>query len=576
MCKTKKMIFSGYGISSGFGIGKAFVYSNTQQSQQVVYKIDRSEVQKEYVRVKNSFNNVLRDLRQSEKEMRKKLDDDFARIFCVHQEILKDPSLRQEIQDMIAKIHFNAEFAVTAVFNRLENRLRNLDHDRFAERADDIADLSNRIVQNLTGHNAHQLSDLPSNTVVVAKQLLPSDTIHLSRSSVSAIIVERGGSTSHAAIITRELGIPAVSGIKNIPQYLQNGETVLVDGMQGTVIIEPDEAQKKAFHRRKIYFSTQHAKACEHATEPAITCDSTQVVIMANISCQEDAVLAAQHGADGIGLYRSEHLYFDRNSLPDEYELFEAFQNTLAPFSEDTLVTLRLLDTGGDKPLPFLDYPRESTPLMGRRGVRFLLEFPELLTTQLRCFLRLSKERAIRILVPMVTVASDMQAVKIIYTKTAADLSCKQPPPLGSMVETPAAALCVESIAEYSDFFSVGTNDLTQYTMAAGRENVYVANYFQQDNPAIFRLLRYLVQGAGDRPVGVCGELASQLNTIKDILATGVRELSVSPMQVPHVKQTIREICIDKLEKRNNTMAFKPNIEKGDVMIKEFGDGSGF
>lgn len=267
---------------------------------------------------------------------------------------------------------------------------------------------------------------------------------------------------------------------------------------------------------------------------------------MANISTSEDATLAVEHGADGVGLYRIEPVYFGRENLPNEDELIEALRETLAPFDADRCVTLRLLDIGGDKPLPFLDHSREPAPLLGRRGVRVLLAFPDLLMIQLRSFLRLSRERSVRVLVPMVTLTRDMQAVRELYVRAVDELFAEWPPPLGSMIETPAAALCAEALSEYCDFFSVGTNDLTQYTMAAGRENGHVEDYFLQDHPAIFRLLESIVDAVDDRPLGVCGELAGRVDVTARLLAMGVRELSVNPLQIPQVKQAVREVCLEE------------------------------
>ncbi len=542
--EIKNYKLSGYGISPGLGVGRAYIYRDVVQHIQQISYIDAKDVEKEYQRIEEAFDDVRGRLHVNEKEVERKLNKDYAGILKSHVAILNDSSLHQELYETIKKIRVNAEFVVLAVFRQLESRFRHVDDDRLAERADDMADLARQVLQALTGQASHRLANLPENTVVVASQLLPSDTVHLSRQSVSGVIVERGGSAGHAAILTRELGIPAVSNIDNAVQQISQGETVIVDGTEGAVFVNPDENMKEEIHKKQNEMSVRFATASQYARERARTCDGTEVDVMANISCQEDANLAIKHGADGVGLYRTEHLYLGRENLPNEEQLLEALEETLTPFDTNTSITLRLLDVGGDKLLPFLDHTNESEPLMGQRGVRLLLKFPDLLVTQLRSFLRLSLSRSVRILVPMVTVESDMQAVQEFYMQAVNDLSCQQPPPLGSMIETPAAALCAETVAKYSDFLSVGTNDLTQYTMAASRENAKVTDYFIQDHPSIFYLLHCVVQAANGKPIGVCGQLAGQTSVTKKLLAMGVRELSVNPLQVPYVKQAVQEAHI--------------------------------
>lgn len=540
---VENLRLAGHGISPGLGMGTAYVYRDVLQRVDSVYCLrSDDDVDEERRRLDRAIAKVVADLEQGEKDVNRTLDEDFARIFRVHQEMLKDPSVRDEMHAMMQRIRVNAECVVSGAFRRLEGQFRQSDDARMAERADDVRDLSRRVLRTLAGQATHEVETLPENTVVVATRLLPSDTVHFSRQSVSAVVLEQGGPASHAAILTRELGIPAVSGVDNAVQAITAGQTVLVDATEGTVVIAPDEAVTDAFRDRQAELRTHEVRDREQARAAARTRDGEPVAVLANISCREDAELAAEHGADGVGLYRIENLYFGRDNLPDEDDLIDSTQATLAAFDKDMPVTLRLLDTGGDKPLPFLDHPTEPTPLLGRRGVRFLLGFPDLLITQLRAFIQLAALRRIRILVPMVTLPSDMQAVRDLYEQAIKDLRCDRPPPLGSMIETPAAAICAEPVAEVSDFLSVGTNDLTQYTLAAGRENAQATDYFLQDHPAIFRLIATVVRAAGEKPSAVCGELAAQPEAIAPLLDRGIRELSVNPIQIPRVKQTVRDV----------------------------------
>ena len=264
---------------------------------------------------------------------------------------------------------------------------------------------------------------------------------------------------------------------------------------------------------------------------------------MANIGCREDAVLAADNGADGVGLYRLEQLYLSRKALPNEDELLEIMRSAVEPIAGKP-ITIRLLDVGADKKLPSLDLSAEVNPFLGRRGVRVLLAFPELLHTQLRALARLSRVRDVHILVPMVTLAQEMKRLRELLVTAAADVGAEHLPPLGAMIETPAAALCVDEIKQHADFLSVGTNDLTQYTMAAGREDPLVSDYFIDDHPAVRRLLGLVSEAAGDMPLALCGELAGRVDMLPFLLATGIRTFSVAPPLVPTVKEAVRHIRV--------------------------------
>jgi phosphoenolpyruvate-protein kinase (PTS system EI component) len=266
---------------------------------------------------------------------------------------------------------------------------------------------------------------------------------------------------------------------------------------------------------------------------------------MANVGCREDVQVAVENGADGIGLYRLEQIYLSRKSPPSEEELLEQISHVLSPVS-DKPVTIRLLDTGGDKNIPFVETPFEANPLLGRRGIRLLLEYPELATTQLRVILKASHEYEINIMAPMITMATEMRQLRDLLVSVADDLCADTTPALGAMVETPAAALCADEIGRHADFASIGTNDLTQYTMAAGRENSLVSQYFIDGHPAILKMIDMIVQGFGGKPVAICGELAVNLNVIPTLLEKGIRCLSVPPLLIPTVKDKIRQITLSE------------------------------
>jgi phosphoenolpyruvate-protein phosphotransferase len=533
---------SGIPISPGLAQGKAFIYHDILHLEHDYYSIRRKDVKTEYERILGAFEAVKIDLEKAFHRAEQELDSEFSAIFRVQIELLKDATLLSDLLEELENELVNAELVVKTVFRRFENKLRSAKYAFMAERGDDIADLARRTLRELSGFRAHSLENLPKGTVLVAHRLLPSDTVFLPQNSVAAAIVEVGGPASHMAILAREMGTPAVSEIDNIVSWLKPDTKVLVDGMKGRVCINPNEKESALFDERINGQRAIFRKAKKACKEKAITKDGSEVRVFANIGSREDALLAADNGAEGIGLYRLEKLFLAKKSLPTTEELEEELDETLA-ILEGMSVTMRLLDVGGDKILPSIDSPTETNPALGRRGIRLLLSFEELLDTQLRVLLRLSQRYDIRILAPMVTVTDDMALLRDYVEKTADELGCSVPP-LGAMIETPAAALCAKDISRYADFFSFGTNDLTQYTMAAGRENSYVANYFVESHPAVLRLMQLAIEAAIDLPFEVCGELASSIESLPKILKTGIRQLSVAPLAVPVVKEGIRRLSL--------------------------------
>jgi len=380
---------------------------------------------------------------------------------------------------------------------------------------------------------------MPEGSVLVAPELLPSDAVFFASRGAAAIVVEFGGAGSHCALLTRQIGIPGVSNVVRATEKISAGDTVLVDGFRQAVVVEPDEDTQQRVESQIKEHRLRAAKAKARCREPAVTPDGVRVPVMANIAKRADVQVAAENGADGVGLYRLEALFMLRKTLPTEQELLDEISDTLAPL-QDRPAMVRLLDVGSDKDLPYLEFAAEPAPCLGRRGVRLLLAQSELLKVQLRALLRLSQARSIQIMVPMVTIPEDMQAIREAVESQASELGMADIPPLVAMIETPAAALCVPDILQFADGISLGTNDLTQYTMAAGRQNPLVHRYFRADHPAVLRLVRLAVREAGNVPVAVCGELAGQPNAVSALLDAGVRLLSVAPPLVPAIKEAVR------------------------------------
>jgi phosphotransferase system enzyme I (PtsI) len=355
-----------------------------------------------------------------------------------------------------------------------------------------------------------------------------------------AVVVAHAHRGSHASLLTTGRGIPAVGQLPEVLTHVSEGDTVLVDGVSGKVVIRPDDASRRRFEQRVERERNSVQSVSYRRDERPCTRDGTEVQVVANVGSREETLLAAENGAAGIGLFRLEFLLMSFDELPTEATLADRLRWALEPLGESP-ITIRLLDAGGDKPMPWLPLPKGRNPALGVRGVRLLLSHPDLLEYQLRVLIRISQQfHDLRILIPLVTLSEEIRGIRDHAWRVADQLGVERVPSLGAMIETPAAALCVDEIKTDVEFLSLGTNDLTQYTMAADRENADVAHYFQDQHPAVMKLVRIVCEQAGDRPLWVCGELAGRVDAIPTLLRLGVRNLSVAPPLIPSVKEAIR------------------------------------
>jgi phosphoenolpyruvate-protein phosphotransferase len=540
----KTITIAGSAISSGLVIGSAFIYRERQlEALAGADEIEEHQIEEEVQRIERATLTVSEDLRVSARRIETDTNAKLGAIFEAHEAMLQDPGLREEIRKLVQEELISAAHALSRVFRRRERKFREMTEPTHRRHADDVADLGRRLLRAMAGVKTTSLEAMPPGHVLVARRLLPSDTVALPRRAVVGIVLEFGGPGSHAALLAEALGIPTVAQIPNVTAKVTDDDEVIVDGFRGELVINPDEDTKARYTKEIHGAQARVALAKESAREPAYTLDGTMVTVLANVSCREEVVAAHDDGADGVGLYRLEQFYLSRKTPPTVAELLAELQVIFAPMKGKP-VTVRLLDLGGDKPLPFLKLPPEDNPFLGLRGIRFLLQYPDLLDTQLRALWQLSREFDVRVLVPMVTLAEDIVRVRTRFAAVANEANRQELPPLGAMIETPAAALCVEDIKAHADFLSIGTNDLTQYTMAAGRENPLVNDYFLEDHPAVLRLVRTIVEEAGSVPVAVCGELARRLDAIPILLKLGIHTLSVAPPLVPGVKEAIRQIAL--------------------------------
>ena len=520
--------------------GSAFVYIDILQRDLELHRIDPSEVSEEQWRIDKAVADVREGLAIDATEIEGKLNKESADIFHAQAAMLVDSSVISNLKASLENNMIDAEQVVRLVFRRLARKFRSMDQEVFRDRGDDIDDLSRRLLLSLGGIHAHSLENLPANTVLVARRLLPSDTVFLSRSSTVGVLAEFAGPAAHAALLAREMGIPCVGDIPNLLDRVQTGDVILVNGLEATAVINPDPPTVLSYQKTldEVRMAGEAANAGESMGR-AMTMDGIEISVMANVRSGEDVELAAERGADGIGLFRTEPFFLSTKHLPSDQEFADFLLHSLQPM-QGKEVNVRLLDIGADKNPVYLHLPPEPDPFLGRRGLRVLHEYPELLEAQLRALLAVSREFKIGILIPMVTLERDVTVVNDMCRRLAADMGVPDLPRIGSMIETPASALSIPALKKHVDFFSIGTNDLTQYTMAAGRENPLVSDYFLDDHPAILRLIELVIREAGDVPVSICGELAGRTNKMPRLLKTGIRSVSVPASMVSEVKKAIR------------------------------------
>ena len=537
--KEKTLILQGTLISPGLAEGIIHVHRNILGPIDVPLDTPQYNVEEEFSRLDVATAKISDDLVTLAARVEKEIDSRLASVFGAHQLIVNDASLRAELRKEILENLVTASSAVKTVFLRWEKRFLLMESQIAREKRDDMRDISIRLSNALVGITIHPLDEIPRGSVLATTRLLPSDTIFLADRSTSAVLLEYGSTGSHAALFAREMGLPCISGLSNILTTVPNGALALVDADIGTITIRPQEKQKLIF-RRKVD-DNEHAQhlARQHALGPAVTKDDVTISVLANVGCSDDTERAMLNGAEGVGLYRMERAYLGRAVPPNTDELLTEMRQILEA-AKGRSICVRLLDLGTDKPLPFMNFLAETNPSLGRRGIRLLREYPELLKTSLRAILQLSQEFDMRILVPMVALPDDVAVVKEYLTQLGSELHMSSLPKLGAMIETPAAALSAREIARYVDFLSFGTNDLTQYTFAADRENAAVEQYFNEAADVIFRLLALTHDDVPDVPLSVCGELAGRPEYIPKLLQCGIRTLSVAPPLIPIVKETIR------------------------------------
>lgn len=537
----------GVPASDGFAIGPCFRYqpANLHSERRTV-----QDTSSESNRLTRAVEQARQELDAIYRQALAETGDEVAAIFQFHLLILDDPEFLKGVQTEILTQAINAEAALESVGEEYIQKLAGMENEYFRERAIDVRDVMGRVIRILLQADNNVGRRLQQPSIVIAWDLTPSDTITLDKSLVLGFCTAQGGPTSHTAILARELGLPAAVALGDALLEIKDGSPLILDGTSGAVFVNPAPADVVHYQSLSQASNRRSLAARTRAPEPALTRDGREIKVLANVGSVEGAKNALESGADGIGLLRTEFLYLGRSRPPTEEEQYAAYRE-ISDMAGEKPVILRTLDIGGDKSAPYLDLPQEANPFLGLRGIRLCLARPELFEPQLRAVLRVMAGRNLKIMFPMVTTLAEIRAGKEMLAEVGNVLSRegKNVPDkveFGIMVEVPAAAILADQLAPEAEFFSIGTNDLSQYVMAADRTNSAVSSLAAGFSPAILRLVQDVVRAAHrhGRSVGVCGELAAEPLAVPILLGLGIDELSVNPPSIPRIKEVVRSISI--------------------------------
>lgn len=543
------MKWQGKGVSEGLAMAQIHLFTPKLPE---ISRQPAADAEAEVAKLEKTLAAAEEELRGLYETAKEKMGEQEAEIFDAHLTILGDEySVREPIIQRIREQKQNAAAAITDQFDELAQMFRSLGDELMAERAADAEDLKQQLLRICLGCGRQDLSVLPGDVIVLAEELTPSDTVRMDTAHVKGIATRLGGATAHSAIIARTLGIPAAAGIDGWQTEALNGHMAILDGADGTLTVDPTDEERACYQSRKAQADCEAQALEAFRTCPSQTKDGAALEICANIGTPQEAQQAMKYGADGVGLFRSEFLFMDRDALPTEDEQFEAYRTAAQTMAGKPLI-IRTLDVGGDKKLPTLELPHEDNPFLGFRAIRMTLSHPEIFRPQLRAILRAAAYGDVRVMFPMIGSMDQLREAKALLREQEQTLQAEGVPTgpvkVGMMVEIPAAAVLAEEFAKEVDFFSIGTNDLTQYTLAVERGNAAVAHLYAPEHPAVLRLIAMTAQAAAERhiPCGMCGEAAGDPKLAPAFVGMGVNELSMSPRRVPAVRKLLSGLTMDE------------------------------
>lgn len=541
-------MLKGIGVSQGYGIGKAVIIGDISTDYS---NVKYTDAESEKARLQNAVDSFIGETKKLVSNIKKTVGEKEAEILEGHIVMLSDPFMISQMMENIESGSV-AEKAVDTVCNMFIDMFSSVDDELTNQRASDVKDIRDSLLKSLLGVKSVDISSVPENSVLVAKDFTPSMTSQINKNNVSAIITEVGGVTSHSAILARAMGIPAVLSVVNATEIIKDGVLIIADGFKGKVITNPSDTEINDYISKQNEFLNEKESLKSYIGRETITAEGIKKAVYANIGRPEDVQNVLQNGGEGVGLFRTEFLFMDRADEPTEEEQFEAY-STVARAMNGREVIIRTLDIGGDKDIPYLHMGKEENPFLGHRAIRYCIDNPELFKKQIRAILRASVYGNIKIMLPLVTCLEEVNVAKELICECENELKISKTElksvELGIMIETPSAVLISDLLAKEVDFFSIGTNDLTGYTMAVDRGNANVSRLYDTFQPAVMRAIEMTIKNAKKAgiQVGMCGEAAADIKLIPKLIEWGLDEFSVSPGSILQTRKTICEYSSSEL-----------------------------
>ncbi|MCO7261614.1 phosphoenolpyruvate-protein phosphotransferase PtsI [Dickeya zeae] len=568
-------MISGILVSPGIAFGKALLLKDDE----IVInrkKISADQVEKEIELFLTGRAKASQQLEAIKQKAAETLGPEKEAIFEGHIMLLEDEEFEQEITSLIKDEHASADAAAFSVIETQAKALEELDDEYLKERAADMRDIGKRLLKNILGMHIVDLGDIQDEVILIAKDLTPSETAQLNLNKVLGFITDIGGRTSHTSIMARSLELPAIVGTTDATQKIKNGDFVILDGVNNKIYLNPDQATIEQLKAVQEQYNTEKYELAKLKDLPAITLDGHEVEVCANIGTVRDIAGAERNGAEGVGLYRTEFLFMDRDALPTEEEQFQAYKAVAEAVGAQAVI-VRTMDIGGDKDLPYMDLPKEENPFLGWRAIRICLDRKEILHSQLRAILRASAFGKLRIMFPMIISVEEVRTLKAELEMLKAQLRAENKTfdetiEVGVMVETPAAAAIAHHLAKEVDFFSIGTNDLTQYTLAVDRGNELISHLYNPMSPAVLTLIKQVIDAshAEGKWTGMCGELAGDERATLLLLGMGLDEFSMSAISIPRIKKIIRNANYEDAKALAEQALAQPTAEELSSLVSRF------
>jgi len=545
-------MYRGLPVSEGIAFGKADVYIS-ELAEIIPYRLKSEEVEREIVRYREALEEVKRQLEESERRIRRDIGEEEAEIIRSHLMIAEDPFFEKEVPRMVEEENLNAEYIILRGIRAFMEKFKTIEDDYLRERGKDIEDIGKRVIHRLLQLDTRKVL-FNKRGVVFAHELTPSDTIHFDPKKIKGMVTEVGGETSHAAILARSMGVPTVVGVENILRRVRTNDRIIVDGNLGLVFVNPKPSVIKEYRKIQEDYAAYRKELEKISQLPSVTLDHVPFHLYSNIVKAPDVGVAIKYGAEGVGLFRTELPFLLSERLLTEEEQFKIYR-TVAEALKGKEATIRTLDLGGDKFLPFQKIKREVNPFLGWRSIRISLEEVDVFKVQLRAILRASVHGKVRVLYPMISSVEELRAVNEIFAEVKHELMLRGIPydekiKTGVMIEVPSAAILADKLIRETDFFSIGTNDLVQYTLAVDRDNEKVADFYRPYNPAILWLIKRVADVCSEagKPCSVCGEIAGDPIYAVLLLGCGIRDLSMKSLSIPEVKRVLRSVTVKEAE----------------------------